>query len=71
MILAFRSFAQKLKSNSLYVPYASVVSDLFIRAGCIFVDETILFLAEDGLEGAAATRAVSPFIFGPMGISAV
>jgi hypothetical protein len=42
-----------------------------IRAGGILVDETIFFLAEDGLKGATAARAVSPFVFRPVGITAV
>ena len=71
MILAFRAFAERLKSNSLCVLCVLVVSDLFIRAGGIFVHETAFFLAEDGLKGATATRAVSPFVLGPVGIAAV
>ena len=39
--------------------------------GGILVDESIFFLAEDGLKGATATRAVAPFIFRPVGIPAV
>jgi len=46
------------------------VSDLFIWAGGIFVHETIFFVAEDGLKGATATRAVSRFVFRPVGVSA-
>jgi hypothetical protein len=42
-----------------------------IRTGDIFVDETVFFLAEDGLKGATAARAVSAFVFRPVGISAV
>jgi hypothetical protein len=68
LILAFRAFGERLKSNSLCVP---VVRDLFIRAGGILVHETVFFLAEDGLKGATATGAVSPFILGPVGIAAV
>jgi hypothetical protein len=71
LILAFRPFGEKLKSNTLCVLFVSVVSNLFIRAGGIFVDETILFFAEDGLKGTTATRAVGPFILRPAGITAV
>lgn len=35
------------------------------------MDETVFFLAEDGLKGATAARAVSPFVLRPVGISAV
>jgi hypothetical protein len=71
LILASRQKGEKLKSNTLCVLFVSVVSNLFIRAGGIFVDETIFFLAEDGLKGATATRAVGPFILRPVGIPAV
>jgi hypothetical protein len=68
LILAFRAFVENLESNSLC---GSVVSDFFIRAGGILVDETVFFLAEDGLKGATATGAVGPFIFWPVGMAAV
>jgi hypothetical protein len=71
LILAFRAFVENLESNSLCVLGGSVVSDLFIRAGGILVDETVFFLAEDGLKGATATGAVGPFIFWPVGMAAV
>ncbi len=60
-----------VRSNTLCVVSVPVVCDLFIWAGSILVNETIFFLAEDGLKGATATGAVSPFILGPVGIAAV
>ena len=42
-----------------------------IGTGGILVDETVFFLAEDGLKGATAARAVSAFVSRPVGISAV
>jgi hypothetical protein len=42
-----------------------------IGTGGILVDETVFFLAKDGLKGTTAARAVSPFVLRPVGVSAV
>jgi len=40
------------------------------RAGCVFVNDTVFFLAKDGLKGPAAPGAVEAFLIRPPGESA-
>jgi hypothetical protein len=48
-----------------------VVNAFFIRAGGVFVDKPLYFLAEDGLKGAAALGTVNGLIFRPTCVSTI